>query len=240
MSAPLLEGVDIAKRFGGLRVLSGVGFTVAAREIVALIGPNGAGKTTLFNLISGLDRPSAGSIRLEQETISTLPAFRIARRGVGRTFQMPRPFADLTALDNVRAAALFGPSRGQEPPALLDLVELSAQSGEPARRLSSARRKLLELAMALAQAPKIVLLDEPLAGLTPTEVARATATLRRIRDEQGVALFWIEHNMRAVMETADRIVVLHHGEVIHAGTPASVARDTRVLEAYLGQRRASP
>jgi ABC-type branched-subunit amino acid transport system ATPase component len=240
MSAPLLEGVDVAKQFGGLRVLSGVSFTVRAREIVALIGPNGAGKTTLFNLISGLDRPSAGIIRLEQETISTLPAHRIARRGIGRTFQTPRPFADITALDNVRAAAFFARVRGPEPRALLDLVALTPHAGEPARRLPSARRKLLELAMTLAQTPKLVLLDELLAGLTPTEVTRATATLRRIRDEHGVTLFWIEHNMRAVMETADRIIVLHHGEVIHAGAPASVARDARVQEAYLGQRRASP
>jgi ABC-type branched-subunit amino acid transport system ATPase component len=239
MSGPLLEGVDVAKRFGGLRVLSGVGFAVAAREIVALVGPNGAGKTTLFNLISGLDHPSSGVIRLEQETISRLPAHRIARRGVGRTFQTPRPFADLTPLDNVRAASRFGQRPGPEPMALLDLVGLAAQARDPTRRLSSAWRKLLELAMALAQSPKVVLLDEPLAGLAPAEVVRATVILRRIRDEHGVTLFWIEHNMRAVMATADRVIVLHHGEVIHAGEPASVARDARVLAAYLGQRRAS-
>jgi branched-chain amino acid transport system ATP-binding protein len=234
----ILEGADVARSFGGLRVLTRVSFAVAEGEIVALIGPNGAGKTTLFNLISGLLRPSAGSIRFGEHRISALPAYRIARLGLGRTFQTPRPFLDLTAAENVAAAALWSERPGGTPAELLALVEMGEHATVPARRLTGGRRKLLELAMALALRPRIILLDELLAGLTPTEGARATAILRRIRDERGVGLFWVEHVMKAIMETAERLIVLHHGEVICEGSPASVARDARVLEAYLGE--ASP
>jgi branched-chain amino acid transport system ATP-binding protein len=234
----ILEGTDVARSFGGLRVLTRVSFAVAEGEIVALIGPNGAGKTTLFNLISGLLRPSAGSIRFGGHRISALPAYRIARLGLGRTFQTPRPFLDLTAAENVAAAALWSERPGGTPAELLALVEMDEHATVPARRLTGGRRKLLELAMALALRPRIILLDELLAGLTPTEGARATAILRKIRDERGVGLFWVEHVMKAIMETAERLIVLHHGEVICEGPPAAVSRDARVLEAYLGE--ASP
>ena len=234
----ILEGTDVARSFGGLRVLTRVSFAVAEGEIVALIGPNGAGKTTLFNLISGLLRPSAGSIRLGEHRISALPAYQIARLGLGRTFQTPRPFLDLTAAENVAAAALWSERPGGTPAELLALVEMDEHATVPARRLTGGRRKLLELAMALALRPRIILLDELLAGLTPTEGARATAILRQIRDERGVGLFWVEHVMKAIMETAERLIVLHHGEVICEGPPAAVSRDARVLEAYLGE--ASP
>src|SRR3990172_4467341 len=200
MGPILLEGTDVGKRFGGLRVLNGVSFGVGEGEIVALIGPNGAGKTTLFNLISGLVRPSEGTIRMAEHQIAALSS--------------GRPSAP--------------------PGALLDLVELGGQAGVPARHLPAGRRKLLELAMALALGPRVVLLDEILAGLTGSEVSRVTDILRRIRDTWGIALFWIEHVMRAVMETAERVIVLHHGEVISEGDPRSVARDARVLQAYLG------
>ncbi len=230
----LLEGTDVGKRFGGLRVLNGVSFGVGEGEIVALIGPNGAGKTTLFNLISGLVRPSEGTIRMAEHQIAALPAHRISRLGVARTFQTPRPFLDLTVSENVRIAALFSGRPSAPPGVLLDLVELGSQAGVPARHLPAGRRKLLELAMALALGPRVVLLDEILAGLTGSEVSRVTEILRRIRDTWGIALFWIEHVMRAVMETAERVIVLHHGEVISEGDPRSVARDARVLQAYLG------
>jgi branched-chain amino acid transport system ATP-binding protein len=234
VTAAFLEGSEVSKRFGGLRVLHHVSFRVSEGEIVALIGPNGAGKTTLFNLISGLTRPSAGTIRMGGHVTTALPAYRITRLGLGRTFQTPRPFLDLTVAENVAAAGLFSPRRAQPVSSLLALVELADHAHTLARHLPTGRRKLCELAMALALEPRVVLLDEILAGLTPTEVAWATTVLRRLRDERGIGLFWVEHVMQAVMETADRLIVLHHGEVIAEGPPAAVTRDERVLEAYLG------
>ena len=239
MGSALLEGTEVSKRFGGLQVLSRVSFRVDPGEIVALIGPNGAGKTTLFNLISGLLPPTGGSIRLGAHTLTGLPAHRISRLGVGRTFQTPRPFMDMTALDNVLVAALFTERQAGPAHGLLSLVGLADVAGMPARHLPAGSRKLLELAMALALGPQVVLLDEILAGLTPTEVQAATGIFRRIRDERGVALFWVEHVMHAVMQTAERIVVLHHGEVICEGGPQAVAQDARVLEAYLGREDSS-
>lgn len=240
MQPALLEGNEVSKHFGGLRVLRNVTFNVTEAEIVALIGPNGAGKTTLFNLISGLLRPSGGSIHVAGHLITALPPHRICHLGLARTFQTPRPFLDLTVAENVRTATRFSARPGVQPEELLGLVGLGDQAGVPARHLPPARRKLLELAMALALGPRIVLLDEILAGLTPAEVGRATNVLRRIRDEWGIALFWIEHVMRAVMETAERVIVLHHGEVICEGDPRSVSLDLRVVHAYLGQSTPLP
>ena len=244
MTAARLEVRGVSKHFGGLRVLTGVSFAMASGEIVALIGPNGAGKTTLFNLVNGLDRPSAGSIHLDGRDITGLAAHRIARLGIGRTFQTPRPFLDLTAAENVRAALLFAPPepadaarpgrRADGADHLLTLLELSDCAHVAARHLPAGRRKFLELAMTLALRPRIVLLDEVLAGLTPGEIGRATALLRRLRDERGIGLLWVEHVMQAVMETAERVVVLHQGEVICEGPPGAVSRDARVLAAYLG------
>jgi branched-chain amino acid transport system ATP-binding protein len=234
----LLEGVAVSKHFGGLSVLRQVSFKVAEGEIVALIGPNGAGKTTLFHLISGLHRPSAGSIRFWRHELVGRSPHRICRLGIARTFQTPRPFLDLTARQNVRSAAFFvgRPSLGS-PEELLALVGLAEQADVPARHLPGARRKLLELAMALALGPRLLLLDELLSGLTPTEVDRVAVLLRQIRDRWGIALFWVEHIMRAVMGTAERVIVLHHGELIADGSPRSVAGDPQVLSAYLGHGR---
>ena len=235
---PLLEGHEVSKSFGGLRVLDRVSFRVSPGEIVALIGPNGAGKTTLFNVISGLSRPGTGMIRLDGDDITRLAAHAITRRGVGRTFQTPRPFLDLTVEENVRAASRFGGGRG-DVGALLALVELAEVVRLTARQLSAARRRLLELAMALALRPRLLLVDEILGGLLPAEAERVVMILRTIRTEHGIALFWIDHVVWAVAQSADRVIVLHHGELICEGEPRSVLRDPRVIEAYLG-RPAAP
>jgi branched-chain amino acid transport system ATP-binding protein len=234
MPPPLLEAREVSKRFGGLRVLDRVSFGVEAGEIVALIGPNGAGKTTLFNVISGLARPGSGTIRLDGEDITRLPPHAITRRGVGRTFQTPRPFLDLTVAENVSAAARFGGGRG-DAGALLALVDLADSAGQTARQLSAVRRRMLELAMALALRPRLLLVDEILGGLLPVEAERVAAVLRTIRAEHGVTLLWIDHVVWAVARSADRVIVLHHGEFISEGAPGAVLRDARVIEAYLGR-----
>jgi len=227
----------VSKNFGGLSVLREVGFEVGEGEIVALIGPNGAGKTTLLHLISGLHRPSAGSIRFSGRELIGRSPHRICHLGIARTFQTPRPFLDLTVRQNVGTAALFAERPPlTSPEELLALVGLAELAGVPARALPAGRRKLVELAMALGLGPRLLLLDELLAGLTPTELDRATDLLRGIRDRWGIALFWVEHIMRAVMRVADRTIVLHHGEVIAEGPPHAVAADPRVLEAYLGHK----
>jgi ABC-type branched-subunit amino acid transport system ATPase component len=242
----LLEGIGLGRRFGGLAALTDVGFRVAPGEIVGLIGPNGAGKTTLFNVISGLVPPTTGSLRLGGRDITGLPAHRIARLGIGRTFQSPRLFPHLTAMQNVMLGALFRPraaasrrtAAGDAAEALraLEFVDLAHRAGALAAGEPTGRRKLVELAMALAARPRVLLLDEPMAGLTPGEVGVAMRLIRRIRDERGAAVFWVEHVMEAIMGVADRVVVLHHGETIAEGPPAAVAADPRVLDAYLGER----
>jgi ABC-type branched-subunit amino acid transport system ATPase component len=242
----VLEGAGISVRFGGLAALTGVSVRVAPGEIVGLIGPNGAGKTTLFNAISGLLPLSAGRVMLDDHDITGWPAHRIARVGIGRTFQSPRLFPGLSVLQHVflgvrfrpRADASFRTKEGDAAEALraLELVRLEHRAGVEATREPTGRRKLIELAMVLAARPRVLLLDEPMAGLNPGEVQFAMRLIRRIRDERGAAIFWVEHVMEAIMGVADRIVVLHHGETLAEGTPAAVAGNAQVLDAYLGER----
>jgi branched-chain amino acid transport system ATP-binding protein len=246
LPASVLEGSGISVRFGGLAALSRVDFRVGAGEIVGLIGPNGAGKTTLFNTISGLIPPTAGALRLDGRDITGLSAHRIARLGIGRTFQSPRLFPVMTVLQHVVLSARFRPRAAAslrtkdadvaDAVRALEFVRLEHRADVEAVREPTGRRKLVELAMVLAARPRVLLLDEPMAGLNPGEVQFAMRLIRRIREERGAAVFWVEHVMEAIMGVADRVVVLHHGERIAEGPPAAVAEDPRVLDAYLGER----
>jgi branched-chain amino acid transport system ATP-binding protein len=235
----LLEVDDLTVRFGGLAALSALSFAVAAGEIVGLIGPNGAGKTTLFNVITGLVRPARGGVRFRGTTITTLPAFRICRLGVARTFQLVRILPSLSVAQNVLVGLHFGGrSRGAEATAgeanrLLALVGLETRSADAAGSLTLADRKRLEIARALATRPALLLLDEVLSGIRAAE-ARDLMDLIRLIRERGTTVIMIEHIMKAIMALSDRIVVLHHGEKIADGPPEAVAVAPAVIEAYLG------
>jgi branched-chain amino acid transport system ATP-binding protein len=237
----LLELHGLTRDFGGLRAVANLSFAVEAGEILGLIGPNGAGKTTVFNLITGFLRPSAGEIRLEGRAIGGLKPHAVARRGIARTFQIVKPFPHLTALENAALAALArGQSRTQaeaDAQAALALVGLGERFATPAGELTLADQKRMEIARALAAAPKLLLLDEPMAGLNPQEVDRACALVERIR-ASGVTVVLVEHVMKAIMRISQRIVVIAQGAKIAEGAPAEVVRDPAVVTAYLGHGRA--
>jgi branched-chain amino acid transport system ATP-binding protein len=239
MTEVLLAAEGLTKSFRGLKALADVSFTVGKGEIVALIGPNGAGKTTCFNLISGALPPDAGSVRLDGQVITGLRADQVCRAGIGRTFQVVRPFAGLSVLDNVAIGALNAcrhvAEAREQARAVLDLLDLGRKADEPASALTLPDRKRLEVARALATGPKLLLLDEVMAGLRPTECDRLIATLAGLNRGAGLTILLIEHVMRAVMRLADRIVVLHHGEKIAEGAPGDVVRDPAVLDSYLGE-----
>ena len=238
---PLLSVRRLGKRFGGLTALDGVSFDVEAGQIIGLMGANGAGKTTLFSLIAGNARPTSGDILYDGESIIGLRADQVCRRGVGRTFQIVKPFPALSVLENVRTAALFGKSRARsaaEADALarpvLEELDLAAHADAIAATLTLSGQKRLEIARAVATGARLVLLDEVMAGLTPTEVAAMLATLRRLQAARGLTLVVIEHVMRALMDLCSRIVVLHHGQLIAEGTPAHIGEHPQVLAAYFG------
>jgi branched-chain amino acid transport system ATP-binding protein len=238
---PILEGEGVTKHFGGLAAVSDVDFNVDEGEVVGLIGPNGAGKTTLFNLISGALVPKPGAIKFKAENITGLKPHKICRMGLARTFQSVKVFANMPVLENVVLGSLFGTSNSmssadaaREAMGLLEFVGLSAVSATPAKDLTLANQKRLEVARALATKPELLLLDELMAGLNPTEVAQAMELVTTIRDK-GITIFMIEHVMKAIMSVCDRIMVLHHGKKIAEGTPQEIATSRTVVEVYLGE-----
>jgi branched-chain amino acid transport system permease protein len=240
---PLLVCEDVQLSFQGVKALAGVSLDVRQGEILGLVGPNGSGKSTLINVISGYYRRHGGRILLDGRDISSLPAHRIARAGVGRTYQIPRPFRRLSVLENVALYATFG-AAGQERAAAertalhwLRFVGLGERAASLPLELNLHQRKFLELARALASGARLILLDEILAGLTPTEITDAIALIRRIQ-ASGATIIFVEHNMRAVQALADRIVVLNYGKVIASGLPRDVMAHPDVVAAYLGQGHA--
>jgi branched-chain amino acid transport system ATP-binding protein len=240
----ILDGDGVTKYFGGLAAVSDVDFFVDQGEVVGLIGPNGAGKTTLFNLISAALVPKPGIIKYKGKNIVGLKPYKICRMGIARTFQTVKTFTNLPVFENVRIGSLFGTSvkmsaaeADGEATACLDFVGLSGVRDVPARDLTLANQKRLEVARALATRPELLLLDELMAGLTHTEVAQAMELVKKIRD-RGITIVMIEHVMKAIMNVCDRIIVLHHGKKIAEGTPKEIANSKTVIEVYLGETNA--
>lgn len=240
-----MEGKGLTKSFGGLTAIRDVDFRIFEGEILGLIGPNGAGKTTLFNLVTGVYRPDKGTLVFDGKDLRSRKPFEICQMGIARTFQIVRPFLKMTCLENAWVGTLgrsekkgTKEERREEARSLLRLVGLEKREGTLAGQLTLIEKKRLEMARALATKPRLLLLDEVLAGLNPSEILQALDLIERIRTEVKVTIFWIEHVMGAIMKGSDRVLVLDQGRKIKEGAPEEVVSDKRVIEAYLGESEA--
>jgi branched-chain amino acid transport system ATP-binding protein len=242
VTTPALAARAVVVRFGGLTAVDGVDLDVEDRTLVGIIGPNGAGKTTFFDALSGLVTPTSGRLFAGGAELTGRPAHVFARAGIARTFQTPRVFADMTVAESVRFGLEFAGRRRRaeraslaDVPAILDFLGLADSAAVPARAVTPARQRWLEIGMALATRPRVLLLDEVAAGLTHAEVEGVARLVRRCRDELGLAVVWIEHAVAVLLDAVERVVVLHQGQKLAEGTPSAVARDPAVIDAYLGE-----
>jgi branched-chain amino acid transport system ATP-binding protein len=235
---PLIEAEKVTKKFGGLMALRDVSFHINSGEILGLIGPNGAGKTTLFNAVAGVFRPESGKIRFNGEEITGLPPFELSLKGIARTFQITKPFLNITVLDNMMVGALSKEKNLVAAKKIslefLEFVGLASKKDLLAANLTLEDRKRLELARALATKPRLLLLDEVMAGLNPKEMEDTLKLIRKVHAE-GMTLFVVEHVMKAIMSVSHRVMVLHHGEKIAEGAPNQIVQNQKVIDAYLGQ-----